>query len=109
MPVNFPISPTAAPYRPSFDIQAVIAGNARLTDDQALELYEHASLPELGRWAFAVVQRLHPEDFRTYVIDRNINYTNICTAPLHLLRIQTQRQIRPGCLHPRLPRNLSQN
>ena len=27
-----------------------------------------------------MVQRLHPEDYRTYVIDRNINYTNICTA-----------------------------
>jgi len=34
----------------------------------------------LGRWAFGVSQRLHPEDYRTYVIDRNINYTNICTA-----------------------------
>jgi cyclic dehypoxanthinyl futalosine synthase len=25
-------------------------------------------------------QRMHPEDYRTYVIDRNINYTNVCTA-----------------------------
>lgn len=72
----------AAPtgYKPPFDIQAVIAGKARLTDEQFLELYAHAPLTDLGRWAFGVVQRLHPEDYRTYVIDRNINYTNICTA-----------------------------
>ena len=25
-------------------------------------------------------QRMHPQDYRTYVIDRNINYTNVCTA-----------------------------
>src|SRR6059036_4040496 len=50
----------------SFDIDAVIEGRQRLSDAQALELYERASL--------------HPEDYRTYVIDRNINYTNVCTA-----------------------------
>src|SRR5437764_8379450 len=64
----------------SFDIGAVIAGKARLTDAQALELYHAAPLHHLGQWAHAVTQRLHPEDYRTYVIDRNINYTNVCTA-----------------------------
>lgn len=64
----------------SFDIDAVIAGKARLTDEQALELYHNASLHDLGQWAHAVTLRLHPEDYRTYVIDRNINYTNVCTA-----------------------------
>jgi cyclic dehypoxanthinyl futalosine synthase len=64
----------------SFDIDAVIAGKARLTDAQALELYQTASMQELGQWASAATQRLHPEDYRTYVIDRNINYTNVCTA-----------------------------
>src|SRR3954453_7393105 len=64
----------------SFDIDAVIAGKARLTDDQALELYHRAPLHDLGQWAHAVTQRMHPEDYRTYVIDRNINYTNVCTA-----------------------------
>jgi cyclic dehypoxanthinyl futalosine synthase len=67
-------------YKPSFDIHAVIDGKARLTNPQLLELYAHAPLTDLGRWAFQVLQRLHPEDYRTYVIDRNINYTNICTA-----------------------------
>src|SRR3954463_13594492 len=64
----------------TFDIDAVIEGKARLTEAQALELYQHASLHDLGGWAHAVTQRLHPEDYRTYVIDRNINYTNVCTA-----------------------------
>jgi cyclic dehypoxanthinyl futalosine synthase len=64
----------------SFDIDAVIAGASRLTDAQALEIYNNASLHDLGQWASAVTQRMHPEDYRTYVIDRNINYTNVCTA-----------------------------
>jgi cyclic dehypoxanthinyl futalosine synthase len=64
----------------TFDIDRVISGSARLTDAQALELFEHASLHDLGQWAHAVTQRMHPEDYRTYVIDRNINYTNVCTA-----------------------------
>src|SRR3954452_6906006 len=64
----------------SFDIDAVIAGKWRLTDAQALELYHGVPLHDLGQWAHAVTQRMHPEDYRTYVIDRNINYTNVCTA-----------------------------
>jgi cyclic dehypoxanthinyl futalosine synthase len=64
----------------SFDIDRVIEAKARLTDAQALELYHAASLHDLGSWASAVAQRMHPEDYRTYVIDRNINYTNVCTA-----------------------------
>src|SRR5215204_3671101 len=64
----------------SFNIESVLAGKARLTEAQALELCHSASLHDLGTWANAVAQRLHPEDYRTYVIDRNINYTNVCTA-----------------------------
>ena len=64
----------------SFNIDSIIAGETRLSETQALELYHNASLHDLGQWANAVAQRLHPQDYRTYVIDRNINYTNICTA-----------------------------
>ena len=64
----------------SFNIDPVLAGSARLTDAQALELYRTASLHDLGEWASVVSARMHPEDHRTYVIDRNINYTNVCTA-----------------------------
>src|ERR1039457_3765712 len=64
----------------SFNIDSIISGKSRLTDEQAIEIYYNASLPDLGTWASAVTQRMHPEDYRTYVIDRNINYTNVCTA-----------------------------
>src|SRR5207245_3127753 len=45
-----------------------------------LERDQHASLLELGRQADAVRWTLHPENVVTYIIDRNINYTNVCVA-----------------------------
>jgi len=45
-----------------------------------LELYERAPLLELGRLADEVRWKLHPENVVTYIIDRNINYTNVCVA-----------------------------
>ena len=47
---------------------------------EALELYERASLLELGDLADRVRWRLHPDPVVTYIIDRNINYTNVCVA-----------------------------
>ena len=46
----------------------------------ALSLYENAPLLELGERADAVRWRLHPDPVVTYIIDRNINYTNVCVA-----------------------------
>jgi cyclic dehypoxanthinyl futalosine synthase len=46
----------------------------------SLELYEKAPLLELGRLADEMRWRLHPENVVTYIIDRNINYTNVCVA-----------------------------
>ncbi len=71
---------TAPSRRLGFDIDAVVEGRARLTAAQALELYRDASLHDLGRWASAVCDRVHGDRVRTYVIDRNINYTNVCSA-----------------------------
>lgn len=62
------------------NIEAVIAGKARLSSDEALRLFHEASLPDLGRWASAVCDRLHGKTHRSYIIDRNINYTNVCSA-----------------------------
>jgi cyclic dehypoxanthinyl futalosine synthase len=45
-----------------------------------LELYERADLLELGHLADAERWRQHPENVVTYIIDRNINYTNVCVA-----------------------------
>ena len=52
----------------------------RLGFDDGVELFRSASLLDLGRAADAVCRRLHPEPYRTYNIDRNINYTNVCAA-----------------------------
>ena len=46
----------------------------------ALELYRRADLLELGAQADALRWRLHPDPVVTYIIDRNINYTNVCVA-----------------------------
>jgi len=54
--------------------------NARLTEADAWELYTDCSIHELGRRAHEVTKRLHPEPYRTYVVDRKINYANYCTA-----------------------------
>ena len=56
------------------------AAGTRIDFDDALLLMERADLASLGRAALAARQRLHPEPTATYVIDRNINYTNICVA-----------------------------
>ena len=45
-----------------------------------LELYQRANLLELGQLADAERWRLHPANVVTYIIDRNINYTNVCVA-----------------------------
>jgi len=60
-------------------LDKAVAGE-RLTFDQGLALTECNDLALLGRAADAVTRRLHPENYRTYNIDRNINYTNVCTA-----------------------------
>lgn len=45
-----------------------------------LDLYANAPLLELGAEADRIRQRLHPGDVVTYIVDRNINYTNVCVA-----------------------------
>ena len=47
---------------------------------ETLALYGNASLLELGELADAVRWRHHPDPVVTYIIDRNINYTNVCVA-----------------------------
>ncbi|MDQ7068877.1 MAG: dehypoxanthine futalosine cyclase [Sulfurimonas sp.] len=50
----------------------------RLTKEEALDLIQNADLKELGRLASQRKKELHPKGITTFVIDRNINYTNIC-------------------------------
>jgi len=62
------------------NILAKVVGGERLTMYEGLDLLQSSDLTRLGQAADAVARRLHPEDYRTYNIDRNINYTNVCTA-----------------------------
>ena len=71
--------PNMNPCDPAF-LRGVANGEVRLTPEQALTLHHEMPLHELGRWADARARVLHGDHLRTYVIDRNINYTNICTA-----------------------------
>jgi len=57
----------------------VLAGE-RLSREEGVALLRNADFLELGMLADAVRQRLHPEGLVTYIIDRNINYTNVCVA-----------------------------
>ncbi len=63
-------------------LEKSIAGE-RLTPSNAVTLLESHDLAAIGSAADQVTRRLHPENYRTYNIDRNINYTNICTAVCH--------------------------
>jgi len=76
-------TPDAHPHLDAFDrglLEAVVAGTARLTPEQTLRLFQEMPLSELGQWADLRCRAVHGEQIRTYVVDRNINYTNICTA-----------------------------
>jgi cyclic dehypoxanthinyl futalosine synthase len=50
----------------------------RMSIDEAVELIEKADLKTLGEMALAKKRELHPKKVTTFVVDRNINYTNIC-------------------------------
>ncbi|EGK7484996.1 dehypoxanthine futalosine cyclase [Campylobacter lari] len=51
---------------------------SRLSKKEALNLLQNAPLYELGAMAYEKKLELHPEKITTFVVDRNINYTNIC-------------------------------
>lgn len=57
----------------------VLAGK-RLGDEEALALFHEADLPELSLAAHAMRRKLNPSHVVSYIIDRNVNYTNVCLA-----------------------------
>ena len=79
--------PAAAPTIPNAgrvaDILRGVVDGRRLSDDDAVTLLRSGRLADIGAAADAVTRRMHPEGYRTYNIDRNINYTNVCTAVCH--------------------------
>jgi cyclic dehypoxanthinyl futalosine synthase len=61
-----------------------------------LELYERADLLELGALADSERWRLHPANEVTYIIDRNINYTNVCVADCQFCAFYRRPKHREG-------------
>lgn len=65
------------------DTQAILdrtLAGQRLSDADALTLLQASDLTALGAAADTLSRRMHPSPVRTYNVDRNINYTNVCTA-----------------------------
>jgi cyclic dehypoxanthinyl futalosine synthase len=62
------------------ELLAAAADGGRISPDEALLLYTDAPLHALGRAADTVRRRLYPDSIATYIIDRNINYTNVCVT-----------------------------
>jgi cyclic dehypoxanthinyl futalosine synthase len=56
------------------------ADGGRISPDEALLLYTDAPLHALAEAADAVRRRRYPDGIVTYIIDRNINYTNVCVT-----------------------------
>jgi len=59
--------------------ERVLTGE-RIGPEQALDLLAHEKLTRLGLLADLVRRRKHPDGIVTYIIDRNVNYTNVCNA-----------------------------
>ena len=60
-------------------LEKAVAGE-RLNAEEALEVYEQSPLRSLGLAADRIRRRRHPDNWGTFVVDRNINYTNACVA-----------------------------
>jgi cyclic dehypoxanthinyl futalosine synthase len=67
-------SPASAVER----IAARVEAGERITPEEALVLHEQADLLELARLADLVRARLHPHGVTSYIVDRNVNPTNVC-------------------------------
>lgn len=50
----------------------------RIDKQTALDILKSAELLEIGEQADNIRKKLHPEDIVTFIVDRNINYTNVC-------------------------------
>lgn len=75
--------PPARNTQPAGDITPILVkavAGQRISKEEGVELLRSNDLIALGKAALAVSERMHPEKYRTYNIDRNINYTNVCAA-----------------------------
>jgi cyclic dehypoxanthinyl futalosine synthase len=85
------------------DIEAILqraADGGRITPDEALLLYTEAPFHALGEAADAVRRRRFPDNIVTYIIDRNINYTNVCVTACKFCAFYRPPKHAEGWSHP---------
>ena len=76
----FPARTLKAMSREIDEVLQRAADGGRISPGEALALYEQAPFHALGEAADVVRRRRYPEGIVTYLIDRNINYTNVCVT-----------------------------
>ena len=82
------------------DILGRAADGGRITADEALLLYTDAPFHALGEAADAVRRRRYPDGIVTYLIDRNINYTNVCVTACKFCAFYRAPKHSEGWSHP---------
>ena len=82
------------------DILQRAADGGRITSEEALLLYTEAPFHALGEAADAVRRRRYPDGIVTYLIDRNINYTNVCVTACKFCAFYRAPKHAEGWSHP---------
>ena len=85
------------------EIDSILARGAdggRITPEEALLLYTDAPFHALGEAADAVRRRRYPDGIATYLIDRNINYTNVCVTACKFCAFYRAPKHAEGWSHP---------
>ena len=72
-----------------------------MTRAEAIDLYRSDDLVGIGMAADAVRRKLHPDNVATYIIDRNINYTNFCTEYCSFCAFYRPMGHQEGYVHPK--------
>ncbi len=76
------------------------ADGGRITPEEALLIYTEAPFHALGEAADAVRRRRYPDNIVTYLIDRNINYTNVCVTACKFCAFYRAPKHAEGWTHP---------
>ena len=76
------------------------ADGGRITDEEALLLYTQAPFHALGEAADQVRRTRYPDNIVTYLIDRNINYTNVCVTACKFCAFYRAPKHSEGWSHP---------
>src|SRR5713101_3982698 len=72
-----------------------------ISREEALDLFRSDDLIGIGMTADAVRRKLHPEPIVSYIIDRNINYTNFCTEYCSFCAFYRPMGSKDGYVHPK--------